>query len=71
MMKNPDKVFAYVTTSYVIPEAEKFLIDHGIAGIISNKKLIAECRKLGYFSDLGWRNLIQDIQHKRLLDLRR
>lgn len=70
-MKNPDKVFAYVTTSYVVPEAEKFLIDHGIAWIISNKKLIAECRKLGYFSDLGWRNLIQDIQHKRLLDLRK
>lgn len=70
IQKHPDKVFAYVTTSYVVPEAEKFLIDHGIAGIISNKKLIAECRKLWYFSDIGWRNLIQDIQHKRLLDLR-
>lgn len=52
MKKYPDKIFAYVTTSYVLPEAEKFLLDHGVSGIISNKKLITECKKLGYFSEI-------------------
>ncbi len=28
--RHPDRIFAYVTTSYVLPDAEIFLQNHGI-----------------------------------------
>jgi hypothetical protein len=44
--KNPDKIYAYVTTSYIQREAESFLINHGVQGPISNLKLVQESKKL-------------------------
>jgi len=66
IQKNPDAIFAYVTTSYVLPDAEKFLIDHGVHGIISNAKLLQECRKQGFFSENGWEKLIGEIRTRRM-----
>lgn len=71
MQQNPDMIYSFVTTSYVDDRVRWFLEVHHIPGIISNRKIIEESKKLGYFSDIGWRNLIQDIQHKRLMELRK
>ena len=67
--RNPDRIFAYVTTSYVVPDAEIFLQNQGIQWIISNKKLVWECRKLWYFTERWWERLILEIRQRRLKDL--
>ncbi|MBC7503659.1 restriction endonuclease [Candidatus Gracilibacteria bacterium] len=69
--KNLDKIFAYVTTSYIQPEAENFLINHGIQGPISNLKLVRESKKLGYFSEEGWKGVIIEIRRRRFEEMRK
>ncbi len=67
--KHPDKIFAYVTTSYVLPEAETFLINHGIEWVISNLKLVRESKKLWFFTEEWWKKLILNIRQRRFKDL--
>lgn len=69
MKSQSDFIFAYVTTSYIPPNVEEYFMEHGIAGMISNKKIVEECKRLWYFTQKWWETLIVEIRDRRLRDL--
>ena len=69
MKKSHGRIFAYVTTSYIPEDVKEYFQMHGIYGIISNLKIIKESRKLGFFSEEGWKNMIIKIRERRIKDL--
>ena len=46
MKAHKDFIFAYVTTSFIPKDVEAYFLEHGITGMISNRKILQECRKL-------------------------
>ena len=69
MKKSHGRIFAYVTTSYIPEDVKEYFQMHGIYGIISNLKIIKESRKLGFFSEEGWKNMISKMRHNFALEL--
>lgn len=65
----PEFIFSYITTSFIPKDVEEYFRDHGIEGLISNQKIVKECKRLGYFTEAGWKKLIGAIRDRRLKDL--